>query len=266
MPLHYEKRGAVAHFSLDNPPVNVFTPAIHKQFYDALSDFCADTNVHVGVWAGVGERSFCAGDDIKSPRPDRSAAQIIERQLGVRHETESLEYPGWESEVLEVTRYKPIIGAVNGHCLGQGLIYLMLLTDIRIASPNASFGLPEIAYGMGGAGGMLRLARQIAHTAAMWMALTGKPYDAEQALRHNIINEIVPLSELHERAGVIAEMIAAHPPLAVRTEMESYYRAQDMTRSDAQAFTAHLYRLQRLAMDPTPPPAKVKPEPINGDD
>ena len=266
MPLHYEKRGALAHFALDNPPVNVFTPAIHKQFYDALRDFCADPKIHVGVWAGVGERSFCARDDIKSPRIERSAAETIERQLSVRHDDEPLEYPGWESEVLEVPRYKPIIGAVNGHCLGQGFIFLMLLTDIRIASPNASFGLPEIAYGMGGAGGMLRLSRQIAHTAAMWMVLTGKPYDAEQALRHNIINEIVPPSELHSHAEAIAEMIAAHPPLAVRTEMESYYRAQDMTRSDAQAFTAHMYRLQRLAMDPTLPLAKSKTERGNDDD
>ena len=256
MTIRYEKHGAVAHFALDNPPVNVFTPALHKAFLDALRDFCADPAIHAGVWAGVGERAFCAGDDIKSPRPDRSTAQTIERQLGVRHEDESLEYPGWESEVLNLTRYKPIVGAVNGHCLGQGFIYLMLLTDIRIASPNARFGLPEIAYGMGGAGGMLRLSRQIAHSAAMWMLLTGDPYDAEQALRHSIINEIVSLPELHSRANAIAEKIASHPPLAVRTEMESYYRGQDMTRADAQAFTSHMYRLQRLAMDPTPPLAK----------
>jgi enoyl-CoA hydratase/carnithine racemase len=259
MPFHYEKRGAIAYFSLDNPPVNVFTPAMHKQFFDALRDFCADTNVHVGVWAGVGERSFCAGDDIKSPRLERTTEQTIERQLGVRHEAESLEYPGWESEVIAMTRHKPIVGAVNGHCLGQGFIYLMLMTDIRIASPNASFGLPEIAYGMGGAGGMMRLSRQIPHSAAMWMLLTGKPYDAEQALQHSIINEVVPMSELHARAEQLAEGIAAHPPLAVRTEMEAYYRGQDMTRADAQAFTAQLYRLQRLAFDPTPPLATVKP-------
>ena len=258
MPFHYEKRGTLAHFALDNPPVNVFTPALHKQFHDALKDFCADKSVHVGVWAGVGERSFCAGDDIKSPRSQRTTAETIERQLGVRHDAEPLEYPGWESEVIALTRHKPIISAVNGHCLGQGFIYLMLLTDIRIASPNASFGLPEIAYGMGGAGGMMRLSRQIPHTAAMWMLLTGKPYDAQAALRHSIINEIVPMNELHHRAEQLAEIIAGHPPLGVRTEMEAYYRGQDMTRADSQAFTAQLYRLQRLAFDPTPPLAVDK--------
>ena len=253
MNLHYKKDGPVARIVLDNPPVNVFTPALHKRFYEILTDFIADDSVHVAVWTAAGDRAFCAGDDIKSPRIERSAAETVQRVLGVRHDDESLEYPGWERDVIELVRYKPIIAAVDGHCLGQGFIYLMLLGDLRIATTRAKFGLPEIKYGMGGAGGMMQLARQLPPSAAMWMVLTGESYNAEAALRHHIVNEIVAPEQLEARAMEIAERVASHPPLAVRTEMEACYRTSEMSKADAIAFTSHLYRLQRLAMDPTPP-------------
>ena len=253
MPIHYDIDDTVARITLDNPPVNVFNPELHRDFYRILKEFIADDKVHAAVWTGAGERSFCAGDDIKTARPDRSTAQEINRQLGTRHDDEPLEYPGWESEVLALTRHKPIIAAVNGHCLGQGFIYMMLLSDIRIAATNASFGCPEIAYGMGGAGGMMRLQRVMPHTSAMWMLLTGDKFSAEEARTYHIVNEVVEVDQLQNRAMEVANKIAAHPPLAVRTEMEAYYRGSDMNRSDALAFTSQLYRLQRLAMGPELP-------------
>ncbi len=265
MPIHYTKRDSIARIELDNPPVNVFNPELHKDFLHILKDFVADESIHVGIWSAAGDRAFCAGDDIKSKRPQRSTAELVQRELGTRHDGESLEYPGWEREVLDLVRYKPIVGAVNGHCLGQGFIYLMLLTDVRIASTNATFGLPEIAYGMGGAGGMLRLSRLIPHTSAMWLLLTGDRIDAREAHTHHIVNEVVDVDELEPRAHAIAEKIAAHPPIAVRTEMEAYYRASEMTPADARAFTAHLYRLQRLAMDPTPPLANTERDETDND-
>jgi hypothetical protein len=93
--------------------------------------------------------------------------------------------------VLALERFKPIIGAVNGWCLGQGMIYLLSLTDIRIASTNAKFGFPEVAYGMGGAGGTSRLGLQLPHTVAMWMLLTGEAMEAEEALSHRLVNKVV---------------------------------------------------------------------------
>ncbi len=253
MTLHYTKENKIARIVLDNPPVNVFTPALHKEFLEILRDFVADDSIHVGVWSGAGTRAFCAGDDIKTERPERSVAEMVERELSVRREGDSLEYPGWEVEIQGLTRFKPIVGAINGYCLGQGFIYMMLLTDIRIASSTAQFGLPEIKYGMGGAGGVMRLARTIPHTSAMWMLLTGEMFGADQALRHHVINEIAAPDALEGRAMELAELIASHPALAVRTEMEAYQRAGEMSRADALAFASRLYRLQRLAMDQTPP-------------
>lgn len=253
MTLRYTKENKIARIVLDNPPVNVFTPALHKEFLEILQDFVADDSVHVAVWSGAGEKAFCAGDDIKTERPERTVAEMVERELSVRTEADSLEYPGWEVEIQGLTRFKPIVGAINGYCLGQGFIYMMLLTDIRIASTNAKFGLPEIKFGMGGAGGVMRLARTIPHTSAMWMLLTGEMFGPDEALHHHVINEVVEPDALEERALEVAELIAGHPPLAVRTEMEAYQRAGDMSRADGLAFASRLYRLQRLAMDQTPP-------------
>ena len=123
MVLHYTKQDKIARIELDNPPVNVFTPALHKEFLEILKDFIADDNVHVGLWTAAGNRAFCAGDDIKTERPERSTAEMVARELGVRHEGESLEYPGWEVEIQGLTRFKPMVSAINGYCLGQGFIY-----------------------------------------------------------------------------------------------------------------------------------------------
>jgi enoyl-CoA hydratase/carnithine racemase len=258
MSLQYVKTNGIATITIDNPPVNVFTPEQHRELFDILGDFLMDRSVHVGILTATGSRAFCAGDDIKTERPRRTVAETVERHLHPKRNEETCEYPGWEAEVLRLCeeRFKPIIGAINGPVLGQGMIYLLRLTDIRIAVPSATFGLPEIAYGMAGASGSARLGQQIPHIAALWLALTGEPFNAEQALRNHLVNEIVEPQRLMDRALEIASRIATHPPIAVRVEMEAFYRTQDMTSQQATAFTGHLYRLQRAAMDPTPPLAR----------
>jgi enoyl-CoA hydratase/carnithine racemase len=262
MKLHYDKCDGVATFTIDNPPVNVFTPALHRDLHDALADFMADDSVRVGILTGAGMRAFSAGDDIKTPRPERTQAELVKRHLTRRRSGESLEYPGWEHEVLRLAmhRFKPMIGAVNGTAMGQGMIYLLQLTDIRLASSTARFGLPEIAYGMGGAGGSTRLMRQIPHVGAMWLALTGEPFDSQTALRYHLVNEVVEPDRLMDRAREVAALIARHPPLAVRTEMEASYRAQDLTRDQALSYVGNLYRLQRVAFDTRPPLSKLRGE------
>ena len=254
----YEKSDGIAVLTLDNPPVNVLTPEQHEELYHILKDFYSDPEVRVGIWTGAGERAFCAGDDIKSERGERTTAEIVDRHLTPRREGDPAEYPGWEPEILALKRTKPLIAAVNGPCMGQGMIYLLLLTDLRIAVPKARFGMPEIAYGMPGAGGVTRLGRQIPQTAALWMALTGEAIDAEEARRCFLVNEIVEPERLMARAREIAGRIAALPPRAVRVEMETFYRALDLDREAAMAFAGHMYQLVRATYDKTPPLAAGK--------
>ena len=95
-----------------------------------------------------------AGDDIKTRLPERSRQQELEGYLFLhQNEGDTPHRPGWDVDILKLERYKPIVAAVDGYCLGQGMLYLLHLTDLRVASTRAQFGLPEIAYGMGGGGG-----------------------------------------------------------------------------------------------------------------
>jgi enoyl-CoA hydratase/carnithine racemase len=250
MPLDYEKKGHVAYFTIRNGSVNPMTPALHKQMYHTMLDFLSDEDVRVGIMTGAGDRAFSAGDDIKTQYTSyQNAGEEMSAHLWSRHRVEE-EDPktfAWSRDVLALDRFKPIIGAVRGYCLGQGMIYLLHLTDIRVASDDARLGFPEIAYGMGGAGGSSRLSRHLPHVVAMEMLLTGDPMSAADALRYNLVNHVVPGADVLAKAEEIAARIARHPPLAVRIEMEAYYRSIDQTKLDALAFTKHLYRMQRMA-------------------
>ena len=254
--LRYETSGHIATITIDSPPLNVFTPQMHKQLFEILQEFNADREIRCGVFTGAGDRAFSAGDDIKTKRPARTREEVVERHLTPSRAFDTEEYPGWEHEVITMPRYKPIIGAVNGYCLGQGFIYLNLLTDIRYASTTAILGMPEIAYGMGGAGAALSLGKMIPHVAAMELLLLGEKIDAEKARQLFLVNDVVPPEKLMETAMAAAERIASHPPMGIRVEMESYQRSLDMSRADSMATAGHMYRLARAVQPTTPPLAK----------
>jgi enoyl-CoA hydratase len=110
---------------------------------------------------------------------------------------------------------KPIVAAVNGPCVASGM-EMLLGTDLRIASPNAVFGLPEVCRGLFASGGStVRLPRQIPYVHAMDLLLTGRYISAEEALKFGLINEVVERGQLLERAFALAERIAANSPGAV---------------------------------------------------
>jgi enoyl-CoA hydratase/carnithine racemase len=254
MGVEYAKDGAVATFTLANGTVNPITPAMHRELHAAMLDFLADPGLRVGILTGAGERAFSAGDDIRSETP--SSGDAVADLLGamgpgpVPALPASPDPDGWDAAdaLLRMERTKPVIGAVRGWCLGRALFYLLRLTDIRVATPDARFGLPEIAYGMGGIAGTMRLARHLPATTAWEMALTGEPIDAGEALRIHLVNRVVEPPALLDEARRLAGLIARHPPLAVRVEMEALRRSEELDADDAYALGMSLYRLQRLAI------------------
>lgn len=249
MPLLYEANGPIATFTISNGKVNALTPDMHREMHAALTAFENDRTVKVGILRGAGMRAFCAGDDLKTPLTALPDDEKVMRHFYPHvNPSDEPNYPGWERLVLRLRRFKPIIGAVHGWCLGQGLIYLLHLTDIRIASATARFGLPEIAYGMGGGGGMARIYRHLPRAAAMRMILTGDPIDAAEAYRIHLVNEVVEEDRVAERSLALAERIARHPLVAIRAEMEAFIRSEDLDGDNAFALTDHIYRLQRLAL------------------
>lgn len=253
MTLRYETKNHIATFTLDNPPVNVWTPEQTKQFHDRLVEFLDDDDIYVGILTGAGDRAFSAGDDLKSPRPDWSEAELGRRYLNGMREGIEAGYPGWETKIAELPRTKPIIAAINGVTLGQGFVFMSMLTDIRIASEHAKFGLVEIAHGMGGAAGGLQLGNQMAHVDAMYLALTGEMITAQKACEMRLINEVVPAEQLMIRVQELAEKIASHPRLGVRVEMEAYADTKTMSRRQAIKYVSHMFRILHLTIeDPMP--------------
>ncbi|MHB1216889.1 MAG: enoyl-CoA hydratase/isomerase family protein [Alphaproteobacteria bacterium] len=250
MPLIYETDGEVATFTIDNGKVNPLNPEIHKQFYKALDKFQRDRSLKVGILTATGDRAFSAGDDLKTPRKALEGEDRVMRHYYPHtNEDDEPNYPGWEREVLRMKRFKPIIGAVKGWCLGQGMIYLLHLTDLRVAGKSAKFGLPEIAYGMGGAAGMARIYRHLPRVEAMRLCLTGDAIDAAEAFRINLVNEVVEDAQVLERAKTLAARITRHPLMAIRTEMEVFVRCEDLDSDNAYALTDHMFRLQRVVSD-----------------
>ncbi|MCY1222350.1 Carnitinyl-CoA dehydratase [compost metagenome] len=174
-----------------------------------------DDAIRVAVITGAGDRAFCAGADLKSfVGAPPSLAALMHTQQG------QLLNRG-----LEV--WKPVVAAVNGHCLGGGMT-LLLATDLRVCVPTATFGLTEVQRGVFPAnGGTQRVAQQLPHAIAMEMLLLGDAFDAGAANRWGLVNRVVPREELLPAAMAYARRLAANAPLAVQAAKELALRSRD---------------------------------------
>jgi E-phenylitaconyl-CoA hydratase len=122
--------------------------------------------------------------------------------------------------------WKPVIAAINGHCLAGGMT-LMLATDIRVTADHATFALSEVKRGIIPAnGGTQRLPAQLPHAIAMELLLIGDAIDAETAARWGLVNRVVPAEKVMETALEYARRIAANAPLAVQAIKELALRSQ----------------------------------------
>lgn len=111
---------------------------------------------------------------------------------------------------------QPIIAAINGACIGGGLEFA-LACDIRIAAANAKFAAPEVSFGLStDMGGSQRLPKLIGPSQAKRLLLAGENFDAKEALRIGVVDEVVEAEDLLNRALNLARKIAGHPPMAVR--------------------------------------------------
>jgi len=122
-----------------------------------------------------------------------------------------------------------MIAAINGAALGGGL-EIALACDLRIASENAIFGMPEVSLGLiPGWGGTQRLPRIIPLVKAAELLLTGKPISAAEAYRIGLVNKVVPPSELMPAARAMAETICRRAPLAIRAAKQAMVQGIDVS-------------------------------------
>jgi E-phenylitaconyl-CoA hydratase len=215
MPIHQDLKNHVFTITLDAPEsLNALTIADLIELRECLMAAQDDDQVRVIVLTGAGSKSFCTGANLKSTNPP--VQSFLHGALKSRR-AESLQQ-GYTRLVdfsdLEI--WKPIIAAVNGYCLGGGM-ELALQCDLRIASEDASFALPEVKVAsVPAVGGVQYLLRAIPAAHAMKLALTGDRIGAEEALRIGLVSDVVAREELQGTAQAIAERIACNGPLAVQ--------------------------------------------------
>lgn len=204
---------AIATVTIDRPQArNALDIETQERLRRSLLVARDDEAIRVIVLTGAGDRSFCAGADLKRTTPTNEPfvrawvagdEQASERGAYVRF---------MNLEPLAI--WKPIIAAVNGYCFGGGL-ELALQCDLRVATDTASFALPEVRLGSvaGVCGPLLLRAVPAAH--AMKLLLTGDRIDAAEALRIGLVSDVWPGAQFLTRVRELALRIASNAPLSV---------------------------------------------------
>lgn len=219
-PVLVERRGHVMIVTINRPEVrNAVNEAVCRGVGDALEEAEHDRDVRVVVLTGAGDKAFCAGADLKA---------ITRGERIIPADREEWGLAGYVRHYIS----KPTIAAVNGVAMGGGT-ELALASDLIVAAESATFGLPEVQRGLiAGAGGAFRLVQQVPFRIGLEMLFTGEPITARQALELNLINRVVPDTEVLKEALALAEKIASNAPLAVQASKRIALRMVNGGRPD----------------------------------
>ena len=189
--------------------LNALNQAVISELGEAFRMAREDASVKALILTGAGEKAFVAGADIgELAKMDAIEAERLSRR-------------GQDVFRALETMRKPSVAAINGYALGGGL-ELAMCCSIRIASPNAKLGQPEVKLGIvPGYGATQRLPRLIGRGRALELLLSGEPIDAAEAYRIGLVNALAPQGELIAAAKLWAGKTIASGPLAVALTMES---------------------------------------------
>jgi enoyl-CoA hydratase len=227
----FQKKGATAYVTINRPQVmNALNHDVLMELQDVRVEIEKNNDIRIMILRGAGDKSFVAGFDI-GDLASQGADVVIGRANSRIYQSvlDGLEGMG-----------KPSIAAVNGFAFGGGLELAMACT-MRVASENAKFGLPEVSLGMlPGFGGTQRLPRLAGKGIAAQMILTAKPIDASEAFRVGLVNAVVPLADLMNKADEIAQTILKNGTVAVSLAMELITRGPEMSLEDAMALESAL--------------------------
>ncbi len=189
--------------TLNRPEVhNAINLEMHQALSDCWDSYAADPNLWVAILTGAGDKAFTAGNDLKATADSGFKG--------------GLPKSGFSGLTSRFDLEKPIIAAINGLAMGGGL-ETALSCDIILASETAKFALPEAKVGFfPSASGVQRLSRYIGRLAAQELMMTGRIFDADEALRLGCINEILAPDELMPRAMKLAEHLCSVSPSSLK--------------------------------------------------
>ncbi len=241
--IRFEVADHVARITMDRPErMNAFDDDTHVAFSEAIDRFQADDDLWVAVLTGAGERSFCAGRDLKWTAAMRDASAEDKAASAAK-------LAGATRLQDRFDLVKPIIARINGFALGGGL-ELALACDIIVAAEHAELGLPEPRRGLiAGAMGVHRLPRQIPHHLAMGYLLSGRHMTATRAYEIGLINEVVPGDQLDTAVGAWVADILACSPVAVRATKQSALEALHLSLQEANRYVAPWEAKRRVSDD-----------------
>jgi enoyl-CoA hydratase/carnithine racemase len=196
--------------TIDHPPLNTLNPQTLQDLESALAEFIADPTCKVAIISGGDKAIFVSGADLVEAEGLIASGEIKDFILRGQRVFQSIaDCP------------KPVLAAINGLALGGGM-ELALACHIRIMSERAKMGQPEISLGIiPGWGGTQRLPQVVGLAKATELILTGESISAQEALRINLVNKVVPRKEVMKAARELAKKIAGKSSLAVRAAMES---------------------------------------------
>ena len=200
----YEKQDNIAYITLNRPKaLNAYNIRMRDELFEILGAIQEDSEVRVTILRGAGEKAFCAGADLTefltAPSPVFARKARFERDIWGRF----------------ISIQKPFIAALHGYVIGSG-VEMSLCCDIRLASEDARFSLPEINLGMiPAAGGTQTLPRVVGKAHAMNLLLSGGYIDSTEAKRIKLVNKVLPRKNLFAEAENLAQKIAGYDPRAV---------------------------------------------------
>jgi enoyl-CoA hydratase/carnithine racemase len=223
--VRYEKTGHVAVITLDRPDAanSLSFKVMREELPAAWQAAKDDRDVRAIVFTGAGERFFCTGVDLRDAQmqsPGDEPSEPMDLRITARQND----------------LWKPVIAAVNGHCVGGGLMFVGD-ADIVIVSENARFSNSGVSIGIIAPVGPVALLRKIPFDAVMRMMIMGRheAIDAQRARRLGLTGEVTPPDKLMERAMDVAQKIASNSPAAVQQSVRILWETLDLPLSEALA-------------------------------
>jgi len=222
----YRVTNGVAWLTIERPEArNALNAAVREGLWAGVRRFNEDETARVMVVTGAGDKAFCAGGDLK---------EMADTALTVP----PLDFMPQFGRNIEVP--KPTIAAVNGVAWAGGFL-LTQCCDLCLAAEGATFAISEVKVGRG-APWAAPLSWLVPPRIALQILLTGDPLSAQRAYEIGLVNEVVPLAGLRERAQQVAERIAANAPLSVLAAKRTAYLSRPDLFEEAERIWEPVYR------------------------